>query len=341
MNDENQGYDIVGLGSCTMDMIFSVDDILRMELVDKNQSQKKYMAIEHSSKLNVNSVKFFPGGSAANVTCNLSQLGFKTAFIGGVGDDMNGNACIEDMRKKGVDVSSVEVFNSETTAISVILQTPWGKDSSILAYKGANNLFSEEHLPEEKLLKTRCFLWTSLTSNDGIKAIERGIALAKSQNSLIAGAPSISIIKNRPKETVSLLKKSDFASMNEEELLTLTDESQPIEGMKKLFDWGLKIVNITFGKDGQWISDGDKIIKTTPPKVFLKDTTGAGDATMSGVLYGILEKRSLKETAKVAASLSAMEIEVEGVRVVTPVKFSELEKFIDSHEIRQEIENFE
>jgi fructokinase len=341
MNDSDQEYDLVGLGSCTMDMIFSVDDILRMELMDKNQAQKKYMAIEHSSKLNVKSVKFFPGGSASNVACNLSQLGSKTAFIGGVGDDLNGNACLQDMKNKGVDVSGVKVFEDETTAISVILLTPWGKDSSILAYKGANNLFTSEHLLEDMLLKTKCFLWTSLTSNEGIKAIERCIDLAKSKNSLVAGAPSISIIKNRPTETVSLLKQSTIASMNEEELIALTNRTNPIEGMKKLFDWGLKIVNITFGKDGQWISDGETIIKTTPPKVFLQDTTGAGDATMSGLLYGILEKRSLEDTARIAAALSAMEIEVEGVRVGTPVKFSELEKFIESHEIHQKIEYFD
>jgi len=112
MNEKNQIFDIVGLGSCTMDMIFEVNDILRMELVDKNHSHKKYMAIEHSSKLNVKNVKFFPGGSAANVTCNLSQLGFTTAFIGGVGDDTNGNACLEDLRTKGVDVSGVKVFKN-------------------------------------------------------------------------------------------------------------------------------------------------------------------------------------------------------------------------------------
>ncbi len=340
MNDSNQKYDLVGLGSCTMDMIFSVDDVLRMELVDKNQSQKKYMAIEHSSKLNVRNVKFFPGGSAANVASNLSQLGFRTAFIGGVGDDMNGNVCLDDMRSKGVDVSGVEVFKNETTAISVILLTPWGKDSSILAYKGANNLFRKEHLSEDKLLTTKCFLWTSLTSDDGINAIERCIELAKSKNNLIAGAPSISIIKNRPKETISLLNKSDIVSMNEEELNALTNETDPIKGMRALFDWGAKIVNITFGKNGQWLSDGVKIVKTIPPKVFLQDTTGAGDATMSGILYGILKKKSLEDTAKIAAALSAMEIEVEGVRVGTPLEFTELENFINEHEIRQQIEDF-
>jgi fructokinase len=338
MNTEIK-YDIVGLGSCTMDMIFSVDDVMRMNLVNKDKSEKKYMAIEHSSKLNVKSVKLHPGGSAANITCNLSHIGLKTAFIGGIGNDMNGKVCLDDMRNHGVDVSGINIFDEDTTAISVILLTPWGKDSSILAYKGANNLFSEEHIPEDKLLSTKCFVWTSLTSDNGIKAIKKCIKLTKSVNGLIAGAPSISIIKNRSKEAISLLKECDVTSMNEEELNALTGEQDVRKGMKILFDWGLKIVNITFGKEGQWLSDGKIVVKTKPPKVFVEDTTGAGDATMSGVIYGLLEEMTLQETARIATSLSAMEIEAPGVRVGTPLVYSELEIFMKKNEISQEINN--
>jgi fructokinase len=337
---KNLNYDVVGLGSCTMDMIFSVEDVMRMELIGKNQTEKKYMAIEHSSKLNVKSVKLHPGGSAANITCNLSHIGLKTAFIGGVGNDTNGKVCLEDMKNHGVDISGISVFDEDTTAISVILLTPWGKDSSILAYKGANNLFSENNIPEEKLLSTKCFVWTSLTSDKGINAIRKCIELTKSVNGLIAGAPSISIIKNRHNETISLLKESDITSLNEEEITALTNEQDIIKGMKILFNWGLKIVNVTFGKEGQWLSDGKTIIKTKPPKVFVEDTTGAGDATMSGIIYGLLENRTLQDTARIASALSAMEIEASGVRVGTPLEFSELDAFMKQNEISQEVGNF-
>jgi len=46
-------YDVVALGSCTMDIIFEVNDIMRMELIDRDGNDKKYVAIENSSKLNV------------------------------------------------------------------------------------------------------------------------------------------------------------------------------------------------------------------------------------------------------------------------------------------------
>lgn len=333
-------YDLVSLGSCTMDMIFSVEDLMKMELSGQHHADKKYIAIEYSSKLNVKTVKFFPGGSAANVACNLSNIGFHAAYIGGVGNDMNGNVCLENLKSHRVDVSCVKIFNNETTAISVILLTPWGKDRSILAYKGANNLISKNDINKDMLLSTRCFLWTSLTSDSGIGAIKKCITLTKSVNGLIAGAPSLSIIKNRLEDAISLMKESEITSMNHEELEELTGEKDIIKGMQKLFDWGLRIVNITLGKEGQWLSDGKVMIKTQPPKTFLEDTTGAGDATMSGLIYGILHQKSLQETSKIAAALSAMEIEATGVRVGTPLKYSELEYFMKAHEIIQETVDF-
>ena len=70
------------------------------------------------------------------------------------------------------------------------------------------------------------------------------------------------------------------------------------------------------------------------------DTTGAGDATMSGIIYGMLNQLSLHETAQIAASLSAMEIEAEGVRVGLPEEFGDLRKFMDAHEFKQETMKF-
>ena len=270
----------------------------------------------------------------------MSSIGFRTAYIGGIGADQNGKACLGDMKNHGVDVASVKIFEEESTAISVIIQSPWGRDSSILAYKGANNLFSEKDVPEDVLLSTRCFVWTSLTSDGGIEAIQKCLELAKSTNSLIAGAPSISIIKNRSEEAISLLEESDITSLNEEEIFALTGEDDIHKAMKFMFNLGLKIVNVTLGKDGQWLSDSKSLVKTKPPKVFPADTTGAGDAAFSGIIYGVLNKKSLGESAKIAVSLSAMEIESPGVRVGTPISYAELEDFMKNHPIIQTEDDF-
>ncbi|MCF2139784.1 MAG: carbohydrate kinase family protein [Candidatus Lokiarchaeota archaeon] len=341
MSNNEKKYDVVGLGSCTMDLIFSVDDIMRMELIDRNNVEKKYVAIENSSKLNVKSVKSFPGGSAANIACDLANLGMKTAYIGGIGKDSAGEFCMADLRHHHVDTSGVKIFEEDSTAHSVIIINSNYKDRSILAYKGANDLFSSDNIPEEMLKNTRCFAWTSLTSDNGINAIKKCIQITKASRGIVAGAPSISIIKKKPQAAIELLKLSDIVSLNDEEIEALTGIKGHLhEAMKQLFDWGLKWVNLTLGKNGQWLSDGKTLVKTQPPTIHVMDTTGAGDATMSGVIYGYLNNKSLHETAIIASSLSAMEIEAPGVRVGLPEKFSELQQFIDAHEFQQETSNF-
>jgi sugar/nucleoside kinase (ribokinase family) len=138
------------------------------------------------------------------------------------------------------------------------------------------------------------------------------------------------------------MKQCDITSLNEEEITALTGEKDIHNAMQILMDWGLQVVNVTMGKDGAWLTtkDSGKLIKTTPPKVVVNDTTGAGDATMAGLIYGNLNKLDLEKTARVCASMSAMEIEGPGARVGIPKSVAELEKFMETHEISQKVVDF-
>ena len=334
---EKRKFDVVGLGSCTLDLIFNIDDVMRLDMIDRDKVEKKYVAIEYSSKLNVKAFASHPGGSAANIACDLAGIGLTTAYIGAIGNDVAGGTCLEDMRKHGTDVTKVKIIPGEFTAHSVIIITPMGKDRSIMAYKGANDLYSKEHVDSELLKNTRCFAWTSLTSDCSIEAIKYCIQLTKSTGGLIAGAPSISIIKKRKQDAIDMMKMSDITSLNEEEIMALTDQKDIIEAIKTLMSWGLKYVNVTFGKEGQWLASTseNRIVKTKPPTVHVNDTTGAGDATMSGIIYGVLNKLSMEKTAHIAASLSALEIESVGVRVGLPDSFAGVQAFMDDHPLEQ------
>ena len=170
--------ELITIGSNTLDIIIDIDDILRFELFDK-EIIKKYTAIEYSRKLNVKNVRFIPGGSGANIAANCSMLGLKSAYIGVMGNDFSAEICLTDMKKRGVDLSQVIQTDNDTTALSIILKTPWGKDRSILAYKGANNLLKPSDVNNELFNNIKAFSWTSLTTDNGCKAIEKAITLTK------------------------------------------------------------------------------------------------------------------------------------------------------------------
>jgi len=168
--------ELITIGSCTLDCIIQIRDILRFELFDRD-IVKKYTAIEYSKKLNIEGVRFVPGGSAANIAANCAMLGIRSSYIGILGNDFSAEICINDMKKRGVDLSNIVQTDTDSTALSVILRTEWGKDRSILAYKGANNLLKPSDVKEKLFENVKAFAWTSLTTEAACQAIEKALTL--------------------------------------------------------------------------------------------------------------------------------------------------------------------
>jgi sugar/nucleoside kinase (ribokinase family) len=257
-----------------------------------------------------------------------------------IGKDFSAQICLDDLKKRGVDISHITQTNEDNTAFSVILKTEWGKDRSILAYKGANNLITPEHVKEELFSHIKAFAWSSLTSENGCKAIEKAITLTKNNNGLVFAAPSMSIIKNNPKWAKILIANSDVVSMNAEEAIEFTKEPERYYAVKKIFDLGPRLVSITDGASGSIFTDGNKVVKSGIYSVDVKDTTGAGDAFLSGILLSKLKGYPLEKTTQIATALSSLESMEVGVREGMPKGLNELEKFTETHKLKQMVSEF-
>ncbi|MFX1575028.1 MAG: carbohydrate kinase family protein [Promethearchaeota archaeon] len=329
--------ELITIGSNTLDIIIEIDDILRFELFDKDII-KKYTAIEYSRKLNVKNVRFVPGGSGANIAANSSMLGLNCAYVGVMGKDFSADICLTDLKKRGVDLSQVIQTNDDTTALSIILRTPWGKDRSILAYKGANNLLKPSDLKDELFNEIKAFAWTSLTNDNACKTIEKAITLTKDKGGMVFAAPSMSIIKNAPNWAKTLISNSDVVSMNLEEAQEFTGEKKKTLMINNFLDMGIKLISITDGPHGSIISDGKKIINSGVYSAGdVEDTTGAGDAFLTGILISRLNNLSLEMTSKMATAMSFLECKEIGVREGLPTSFSQLEDFVSNNTIKQVI----
>ena len=329
--------ELITIGSNTLDILIQIDDILRFELFDKDII-KKYTAIEYSRKLNVKNVRFVPGGSGANIAANCSMLGLKSAYIGIMGNDFSAEICLTDLKNRGVDLSQVIQTDKDCTALSIILRTQWGKDRSILAYKGANNLLKPSDVKEELFNNIKAFAWSSLTTDESCRAIEKAITLTKNRGGMVFAAPSMSIIKNAPNWAKILISNSDVVSMNLEEAQEFTGESKKTLMIKIFLDMGVKLISITDGPNGSIISDGKTMINSGVYSVGkVEDTTGAGDAFLSGILISRLNNFSLEKVSKIATALSFLESKEVGVREGLPNSIQELEDFINNNTIKQVI----
>jgi sugar/nucleoside kinase (ribokinase family) len=329
--------ELITIGSNTLDILIQIDDILRFELFDKDII-KKYTAIEYSRKLNVKNVRFVPGGSGANIAANCSMLGLKSAYIGVMGNDFSAEICLTDLKKRGVDLSQVIQTDKDCTALSIILRTQWGKDRSILAYKGANNLLKPSDVNEEFFNNIKAFAWTSLTTEESCKAIEKAITLTKNKGGVVFAAPSMSIIKNAPDWAKILISNSDVVSLNLEEAQEFTGENKKTLMIKNFLEMGVKLISITDGPNGSIISDGKTIINSGVYSAGrVEDTTGAGDAFLAGILISHLNNFSLEKMSKIATAMSFLESQEVGVREGLPNSVQELEDFVNNNAIKQVI----
>ncbi len=326
--------EVITIGSCTLDCIIQIKDILRFELFDRDII-KKYTAIEYSRKLNIEDVRFVPGGSGANLASNCAMLGLKAIYIGIVGKDFSAQICLDDMKKRGVDLSEVKQTDEDGTAFSVILRTDWGKDRSILAYKGANNLLKPSDIKEELFENIKAFAWTSLTSEEGCQAIEKALTLTKNKGGKVFAAPSMSIIKNNPKWTKILISNSDVVSLNRDEAQEFTGEKDTLHMIHHFLNLGVGLISITDGPNGSIISNGKEIVNSNVYQGKVEDTTGAGDAFLSGILISTLNNFPLQKTSKMATAMSFLECKEVGVREGLPNSLLELEEFVNHNEIKQ------
>ncbi len=145
----------------------------------------------------------------------------------------------------------------------------------------------------------------------------------------------MSILTHNRKWAKILISNSDVISLNKEEAREITKKEDSIEILHKLHDWGVKLISLTDGQNGSIIFDGDSTLKSTIYEGPVEDTTGAGDAFISGIIISTLNGFSLQKTAQIATAMSHLECKEIGVRVGLPTKIQELEDFINNNTINQ------
>lgn len=314
----------------------TVQDVFHFEMIDAHAPTiiKRYTAIEYSSKLNVSSVKHAPGGSAANVASNLGNMGLSTAYIGKIGDDTMGEMCRNDLAKANVNLEACRFTNEDTTAISVVLITPLGKDRSILSYKGANNTIRPDDVNDDFLARAMNLQWSSLTSQQAVETIAKCIDFVKQSGGMIFACPSTSIIKNNNEAAVALVKKSDVLCLNKDELFELTKQNSILQALRAAIAFGPRIVACTDGGNGSFITDGSVLVTAGVFKINVIDTTGAGDAFASGFIYSCLKDWDLEHGIKFGSAMAAFECMVKGVREGIPHSERDIEEFIAKNDLQ-------
>jgi ribokinase len=283
-------YDVITFGSATLDLSVMMPDEL-IVCPRKTTSQKKYV-IKAGSKIDLKDIYFGFGGGGLNTASAFKNQGFEVAYCGAIGDDIPGREIIEFLDKQGIDVHLVQKIQvlGKYTNHSVILDNS-KTDRTVLAYRGASELLSEENLPYQLQAK-----WYYLAPLSGkLSHLTQNILdLAKENN--IKTAVNFGNSQLRMKKMKPLLEKIDVLILNKEEASFFTGidykkEEKIIEALANKHKQGINVM--TKGADGVIVIADGKVYeaKLKPFKVI--DETGAGDAFGSGFISGLIQKSDI------------------------------------------------
>jgi ribokinase len=134
---EHRAFDVLVVGDANPDLVLRGDVVPRF-----GQAEQLLDAAD-----------LVLAGSAGIVAAGTARLGLRTALVAHVGRDALGQAVLDRLRERGVDVTSIVTHQDVATGVSVILSGV--RDRAILTYLGTIGLLTADDVPDGLLARSR------------------------------------------------------------------------------------------------------------------------------------------------------------------------------------------
>jgi len=266
---------------------------------------------------NINSDKYidYLGGAPANIAISLNRLGKSSSFVGRIGNDEGLKNFSKVFSSNNVNTSFIQIDNLNQTRIVKIERTFEGERS----FKGFANLnsninkFADTELNKNEIIND----WKNI--NFDISGLVLGSIPLSNKTSreacfwMIDKANDLNIpiffdinwrdvfwpnyLNSNLKHNKSIfnlikiaISKSQFLKVSKEEALLFFNSFDP-EEISKEFKNNLDVVITNGGKDIFWYLSNLKGKTKLSFSDNIVDTTGAGDAFLSGMIYQLLNKK--------------------------------------------------
>lgn len=247
-----------------------------------------------------------PGGKGANQAVAAAQYGADVRFVGAVGRDGNGDACLDALIEAGVDVS--EVARVDAVTGTAVVAVEHGGENQIVVASGANRLVRADWLPErwlgpETTLLLQLELQLDQTRKAIAKARERGCRI------ILNTAPAAPL-SSEDLAAVDIL----IANVGEAAAVAGGGAMEPAQRALALSRLCRGGAIVTVGAGGAFLAERGAVDHVPALPVRAVDTVGAGDAFAGTFAACIDHGRTFGEAARRATVAGALTCEVEGAR---------------------------
>jgi fructokinase len=307
--------EVVGIGSCTVDYFALVPRLLGPE-----------------EKTNANRLEIHAGGVTANNLTQVARLGAKSGWLGLLGDDENGRIIQEAFLEDGMDISGIETVKGELSALTWIPVDTQGERCIYMFPNVTGKITVHQVLtrfaPHIKAAKH----FHTEASQLPLPPVREAMQLARAAGVRVIFdldvSPSFFCQCNlgTQEELAAALKFVDVLKPCKAAALELTGEEDRERMARKLLQMGPGVVAITMGANGCLLASKEEIVHVPAFTVKTVDTTGAGDAFMGGLSYGLLQKWGLERVGVFANACAALCCTKVGARAMS--RYNEVISFI-------------
>ena len=299
---QGRAFDVVGLGGN------AVDDIATIARHPRPGEKVRFSSYQHQG-----------GGRTATAMVAVARLGFRARYVGGIGDDAEGEEILQGLREEGVDVVGVRTRPGGLTQRALILVDEKTGERTIVWGRSDGMPLQPDEVDEAIVGSGRLFY----TDAQDPRTAARAAHLARS-----AGIPVLADIEDIRPGLDLFLPQVDLlvVSASFPELATgskdLPDATRILEERT-----GGAMVVVTQGSGGA-IARIDGRIESFPAyAVDVRDTTGAGDVFHAAFAVASLRSMDLRDAIDFCNAVAAMKCRHLGGRGGIPRSIEEVERF--------------
>jgi sulfofructose kinase len=301
---DSKQFDAVGFGLNAVDHLIVVPEYPAFN--------SKTRLLEH---------KQAAGGQAATTMVGLQRLGFKTAYAGRFGSDAGGKFGLEALEAESVDTEFAEVIEGARNQVAFIIVDAKSGERTIIWDRDKRLSYRADEAPIALASRGRVL---HLDAHDP-PACARMAQAARATGAIVTadidniydGLPELAPLID------VLIGSRDFPPR----LTGIADERGSLVELNARYGCG--IVGMTRGKDGAIIYCNGQFIES--PAYYVpggcRDTTGAGDAFHTGLLFGLLSGEDVETSLRMANAVAALKCRALGARTGLPGK-NELSEFL-------------
>nr|BFE62341.1 aminoimidazole riboside kinase [Dactylosporangium thailandense] len=227
------------------------------------------------------------GGAPFNVAVGIARLGADVHFLGSFGDDPFGHRLLDFLDKSGVGTDGAVMVPDVATTLAVT--TFQGHEPTFRFYgePPSYGLFDAGSVDESLVAGARLLYCGSmcLLAPPVLAAARRAWAVP---GPVRVFDPNVRpIVGLNPGVVEEFAATADLVKLSSADAAALWGDS-PERAAARLLSCGADVVVVTLGSQGALVAKGSSTVLVPAPRIAPVDATGAGDATMAGLSWGIL-----------------------------------------------------